>query len=62
MTRKRFVRLIMADGISRNTANKAAEMVQKKKGTYELAYLDHLIVIAKKVMAEIIAELEEVDA
>ena len=39
MKRKRFVKLVMSDGISRNTANKVAKIVQRKRADYTTAYI-----------------------
>lgn len=38
MTRKRFIKLLMADGYSRNEAVEMAELVQKDNGTYAKTY------------------------
>ena len=38
MTRKRFIKLLMADGYSRNEATEVAELVQKDNGTYAKSY------------------------
>lgn len=38
MTRKRFVKLLMADGYSRNDANEHTELVHARKGSYKRAY------------------------
>ena len=38
MTRKRFVKLLMAEGYSRNDANEHIELVLARKGSYKRAY------------------------
>lgn len=42
MTRKRYVKLMMALGYSRNTANACARKVAKKGITYQQDYNEHL--------------------
>lgn len=43
MTKKRARKLLMACGVSRNTANKALETIHKKHSSYEKFYTDFLI-------------------
>lgn len=38
MTRKKFVKLLMAKGYSRNDANSVAASVQERRLTYDAAY------------------------
>lgn len=38
MTRKRFVKLLMSQGVRRNTANSIARNLQTRKGGYKEAY------------------------
>lgn len=40
MTRKRFVKLLMAKGYSRNEANRAAEFAYMLKPSYKAAYIE----------------------
>ncbi len=46
MTRKRFVKLLMSQGIQRNEANKIAWKVHAEKGKYTL--LDYALAVKKK--------------
>ncbi|MBO5475548.1 MAG: hypothetical protein J5982_03460 [Bacilli bacterium] len=46
MSRKRFVKLLMSQGIQRNEANKIAWKVHAEKGKYTL--LDYALAIKKK--------------
>lgn len=46
MTRKRFVKLLMSQGIQRNEANKIAWKVHAEKGKYTL--LDYALAIKNK--------------
>lgn len=47
-TRKRFIKLLMADGISRNSANELAWLVRHFYRSYWDAYLDHKLFGLKK--------------
>ena len=40
MTRKKFVKMLMSRGLSRNKANAYADKVNAEKGTYEKRYKD----------------------
>ena len=42
MTRKKYVKLLMANGISRNYANVSASIARATGTTYEIAYKDFL--------------------
>lgn len=46
ITRKRFIKLLMSQGIQRNEANKIAWQVHAEKGKYTL--LDYVIAIRNK--------------
>ncbi len=58
MTRKRFVKLVMADRISRNEALMAAQIAREKGMNYELAYKGHQLVICAMTLCAVIG-LEE---
>lgn len=47
MTRKRFVKLLMARGFSRNQANQTAKVSMLRHGSYELAYIAWSLGITK---------------
>lgn len=47
MTRKRFVKLLMANGFSRNQANQTAKSFVLRYGSYELAYIAWSLGITK---------------
>ena len=42
MTRKRYIKLMMAEGFDRNTANAFAEQVQAEGKSYSEDYADHV--------------------
>lgn len=58
MTRKRFVKLLMAEGIGRNEANAAAEIARKNGESYERSY--NLMIGAGKALADAWAKIVEI--
>lgn len=61
MMRKRFMKLVMADRISRNEAHVAAQMARANGINYELAYKCHRRVICAMILFSAL-ELWEEDA
>lgn len=45
MTRKRFIKLLMADGRSIREARWQAQAIQDRKNTYEIGYIAHKVIL-----------------
>lgn len=45
MTRKRYIKLLMSHGVSRNEANRAAKAVPKTINSYAMDYVEYLDIL-----------------